>query len=462
MNGRFMYDEDARLLLLRTTLGGNPTWFGYAFGPHEDVYTSSDGTATASTAESADSWDEARADAAKRGQGVADAVIEAARCLGLGTADRVRSVTMYFPGAELTSDGVANQFMMSDERVASCSGGEVGVGGRAFVDESRPAGDPRNNDVGDMLPLGAAPPRHSWGMWPSTTCSDDGSTASNTSSSTDSSSAGSTMTVVSAPGATSGGRDAPPPPRQEAHRWAGGGVGGPPPRRPRPRRPRTSVIDFSNFAASLSANVTGVYRHGLSPAIPGDLSSYFGSEGVVPATAVLPIFDTVPRPQERTAVVGGVEWGVAGGGDARLDGLQVAFSSLALSTSPLVRDAERLGLLPPPPAGDRWVGVADRKKPSARGAAVGSVTATGGLTVGAAAGAAAVATTTKEDADTDAASATASRSAASGSVPSSAAVAPFVALFDAAVDDGGNVTNDGSRSSSLPSAEAVKEFSSLF
>lgn len=35
MDGRFMYDEDARLLLLRTTLGGSPAWFGYAFGPHE-------------------------------------------------------------------------------------------------------------------------------------------------------------------------------------------------------------------------------------------------------------------------------------------------------------------------------------------------------------------------------------------------------------------------------------------
>ncbi|KAK1862897.1 hypothetical protein I4F81_005464 [Pyropia yezoensis] len=197
MNGRFMYDEDARHLLLRTTIGGNPAWFGYAFAIRLDAGTSGEGADSAAEGTSgASSWEEARAEAATRGKCATDAIVEVAR----------------------------------------------------------------------------------------------------------------------------------------------------------------SGMDFSNFATSLSANVNGVYRHCMPPSWPGDLSTYFGSEGVVPAMAVLPLFGAYGG---NAAVVGSADWGVAGGGVARLDALQTALSSLTLTTTPLVRDAERLLLLPQP-ADDRG-GIDDGK-----------------------------------------------------------------------------------------------------
>lgn len=477
MNGRFMYDEDAQHLLLRTALGGNPVWMGYAFRTqHHDVYMSSnDGIASTADGEGKeggdDIWEEARAEATIRGKRVTDAIVEAARRCGFGSVDRVRSITLYVPGAELSADGVAKHVMIRDERMHPRSWGEDSgdaAWGGASVDNSWTDRD-QDDDITDNASEGTGSssrlspwrPSNPW-EYHSSSSSSDLSDASDTSS------AASTITVVSGAGATSRGHATRLPPWQRGdHASDGRGSSALPQRRP--RRPRTSVIDFSNFAASLSANVTGVYRHCMPPSWPGDLSSYYGSEGVVPASSVLlPLFRgaTGPRGEERSAAaVSGAGWGIVGGGEARFDGLAAAMSSLALTTTPLVRDAERL-LAPPLPAavmnaerrGRR--GGSEKEEPlprhtgavaaaaRCRRAAVRSVTAAGGLPRSTAAA-------TEADAAGEAHAVSTFPADSSGTVPSSAAVAPFVALFEG---DGGR---DGS-ASSVPSSKAVKAFESLF
>lgn len=470
MNGRFMYDEDARHLLLRTTIGGNPAWFGYAFAIRLDAGTSGEGADSAAEGTSGgSSWEEARAEAATRGKCATDAIVEVARRCGLGTPDRVRSVTMYHPGAELSSEGILKHVMMGDERMPSRGGWavEFAEGGRALVDDTWAEGDGYDNFTAASSQA-AASSRRSYRVRPSDSSGNDSSASSDSSCSTGVASVGSSMSIVSADGPTSGNGAPPPPQWRRSSRAGGPFFASSPPRRS--RRPRTSGMDFSNFAISLSANVNGVYRHCMPPSWPGDLSTYFGSEGVVPAMAVLPLFGAYGG---NAAVVGSADWGVAGGGVARLDALQTALSSLTLTTTPLVRDAERLLLLPQP-ADDRgvgWQGVGGGA-PLPRGTATAppvaarrrrtaafSATSAGGLS--AAVGAAEAAA--QGDADADAASAATTTSGASGSVPSSAAVAPFVALFDAdkGIDDGKGNDDDGSQLS-VPSAEAVKEFTSLF
>ncbi|GAB0488809.1 hypothetical protein MMPV_000019 [Pyropia vietnamensis] len=476
MNGRFMYDEDAQHLLLRTTLGGNPVWMGYAFRTkHHDVLTSSsdDIALTSERGDEAgeeDDWEAARADATTRAKSVTDAIVEAARQCGFASVDRVRSITLYVPGAELSAEGVAKHVMIKDERLTSRWGEEDGRNaewGVALVDDSGADKD-LDDHVTDASSESAGSSSLVGPVGPSTEWADISCSSSDFSGASNESSAASVMTVMSEVGATSRGH-APRSIKWQRDGRAGDGVGASDHLRRRRRRPRTSVIDFTNFAASLSANITGVYQHCMPPSWPGILNSYYGSEGVVPAsTALMPFFRGTAGTQaaERGAVaVSGAAWGIIGGGEARLDGLLAAFSSLALTTTPLVRDAERLLALPLPAAGvtseQRGERGDDEKRPlfprdaaevlsaaRCRRAASGSVHATGGRAL-------ATGVATAADATDASYTVSASPTDTSGSVPSSAAVGPFVALFDGDGDSDGVV-------SSLPSTDAVKAFDSLF
>eukprot|EP00168_Porphyra_purpurea_P009811 TRINITY_DN2403_c0_g1_i3.p2 TRINITY_DN2403_c0_g1~~TRINITY_DN2403_c0_g1_i3.p2 ORF type:complete len:286 (-),score=53.25 TRINITY_DN2403_c0_g1_i3:945-1802(-) len=142
MGGRFLYDEVNRTLLLRTILGGNPIWMSWAFGsdgePSASTASSSESGANVATAGSTDDVDGGSE------AGAAAAVASSAAALGFASAGRVRSITMYFPGQELTAEGVATHIMMSDDVVMprgwtpshgvpagdACGGGDVEMGAR--------------------------------------------------------------------------------------------------------------------------------------------------------------------------------------------------------------------------------------------------------------------------------------------------------------------------------------------
>lgn len=97
------------------------------------------------------------------------------------------------------------------------------------------------------------------------------------------------------------------------------------------RREVTSVIDFSGFAASLSATLTGVYSHHVGGTING--TTYTSRQGqyghflVVPAASVL-------QPAR----------GAARARRSEMGALEVAFASVALGSSPLLRDSTRFGV----------------------------------------------------------------------------------------------------------------------
>lgn len=88
------------------------------------------------------------------------------------------------------------------------------------------------------------------------------------------------------------------------------------------RRVCTSVIDFSGFAASLSATLTGVYSHQLGGTVNGitytSRLDQFGHFLVVPASSVLQPFGLSRRSEMHT--------------------LEEAFANVALGTTPVLRD----------------------------------------------------------------------------------------------------------------------------
>jgi len=460
MGGRFMYDEVNRTLMLRTALGGNPIWMAWAFGSDGEpsastVSSSGSGTDRAS----AGSTDDVEGDSE---EGAAAAVASSAVALGLASAGRVRSITMYFPGQELTTEGVATHIMMADDALTprgwtasgntpagdACSGGDVEMG----LDKR----DATNSAVGGGTDCRwsqlVRPSRNSAGVCSSASPSDSSSTssASGTGSTASDDSVWSDDTVVSA----SWGGGASSDDRHLAHprRRSGGGRGGAAAVRTGRRRPRTSVVDFKGFAASLAANVNGVYRHALpAGAFPGDTSTYFGSEGVVPASSVLPIFGHLPG--GRLAAAHTDRWGVDGGGGISLEGLATAFASLAMTTTPLVRDADRLLTAPTRPPEEK--GPAEGATAGTHGhplsAAAGSVGGTRSMTaVGVAFGdpAAALSTVPREPAF---AAADSTAGDHGSTAPSAAAIRGYAALF-----------GDDTSSAAAPSAAAIGDFASLF
>lgn len=88
------------------------------------------------------------------------------------------------------------------------------------------------------------------------------------------------------------------------------------------RRVYTSVIDFSGFAASLSATLTGVYSHQLGGTVNGitytSRLDQFGHFLVVPASSVLQPFGLSRR--------------------SEMHALEEAFVNVALGTTPILRD----------------------------------------------------------------------------------------------------------------------------
>eukprot|EP00168_Porphyra_purpurea_P009812 TRINITY_DN2403_c0_g1_i5.p1 TRINITY_DN2403_c0_g1~~TRINITY_DN2403_c0_g1_i5.p1 ORF type:complete len:292 (-),score=65.10 TRINITY_DN2403_c0_g1_i5:235-1110(-) len=242
-----------------------------------------------------------------------------------------------------------------------------------------------------------------------------------------------------------------PTPPAHPRRRSGGGRGGVVTTATGRRRPRTSVVDFAGFAASLAANVNGVYRHNLpASAFPGDLSTYFGSEGVVPAASVLPIFGHSPG--GRAAAAHTDRWGIVGGGGVSLEGLEAAFVTLAMTTTPLVRDAGRLLAAPTrPPEEDRGQG--EGSPAGAHGhpmvAAAGRAGGTRSMTaVGVAFDDPAAALST-EPREPPVPGVGTSAGAQTSTAPSAAAIQGYASLF-------------GDDTSSAPSAGAIGDFASLF
>lgn len=88
------------------------------------------------------------------------------------------------------------------------------------------------------------------------------------------------------------------------------------------RRVCTSVIDFSGFAASLSATLTGVYSHQLGGTVNGvtytSRLDQFGHFLVVPASSVLQPFGLSRR--------------------SEMQMLEDAFANIAIRTTPVLRD----------------------------------------------------------------------------------------------------------------------------
>jgi len=458
MGGRFLYDEVNRTLLLRTALGGNPIWMAWAFG--------SDGEPSSSTASnsgingtSAGSTDDVEADSAA---GAAAAVASSAAALGIASAGRVRSVTMYFPGQELTTEGVATHIMMAEDALTprawapsdntpagdTCNGGDVEMG----FDQRGPHSGAAGGGTDCRWSRLVRPSRNGAGDCSSAARSDSStaSSASCTGSTASNDSAWSDGTVMSA--SRGGGGSSDDPHLAHPQRRSGGGRGGATAVTTGRRRPRTSVVDFQGFAASLAANVNGVYRHALPVgAFPGDSSTYFGSEGVVPASSVLPIFGHSPG--GRLAAAHTDRWGVDGGGGISLEGLETAFATLAMATTPLVRDADRL--LTAPPRAPEEAGRAEGTTAGANGhpqsAAAGSVGGTRSMTaVGVAFGdpAAALSTVPREPAFAAAGS---TAGDCDSTAPSAAAIQGYASLF-----------GDDTSAAAAPSAAAIGAFASLF
>lgn len=308
-SGRFVYDENRRELLLRTTIGGMPTWTAYCFG----------------------------------GEGGA-------------TAERVRNVATFLPGLELSAAGAMGQAVIASEALVRRSEPPPGQAASKKAAVSGPSagqqGDTRGRVSGERVPGGggvACTGDDSLPSWLSPPAADaedsvdNGSFASSVGTRVD-------TTASSAVVSRRGRRDA----RDVAARARPGT-----PRRPHTdtRRPRTSALDFTGFAASLAANAAGVFHQAVRRGFvgPRDLADFFNSDAVVSASTVLPLAArrSAMGPLAADAGPPAASWAAApDAGAAALDvgGLDAAFAALALASTPLVRDAGRLSS-PPPPSG---------------------------------------------------------------------------------------------------------------
>ncbi|GAB0492523.1 hypothetical protein MMPV_003786 [Pyropia vietnamensis] len=320
---------------------------------------------------------------------------------------RRRCVTMFFPGAELVPGGVANHVVMEDQALPTegwwgqtpgdradleakegggwgwdvCHGnwaaavGGTGIATAPLMGDSAARGNGAaaasdsddDDDIDGTMP--SAP--HSTASIHSSDNASSSSTGDGCSSESSCSVSSTDSTTVSY---AQGGKRGPQPrtylvrrrpPQRSTHY--------PSSRKPAASagdRPRTSVIDFSGFAASLSTNVSGVFRHIMAGALRttafvGETTQY-GAEGVFPAIAVMRLNGRATR---EGAWGGG--WSPAGGSayaaaaaaaaaaavpDAAalsLGRLETAFAALAIGATPLVRGPwAAVAPLPstPPPA----------------------------------------------------------------------------------------------------------------
>ena len=308
-SGRFVYDENRRELLLRTTIGGMPTWTAYCFG----------------------------------GEGGA-------------TAERVRNVATFLPGLELSAAGAMGQAVIASEALVRRSGPPSGQApSREAAVSGASAGEHRDTHKranGGRVPAGlggACIGDDSLSLWMSPPAAnaedgvDDGASASSVGTRMES-------TASSAVVSHRGRHDA---------RGAAARVRPGTPRRPRigTRRPRTSALDFSGFAASLAANAAGVFHQAVRRGFVGarDVADFFNIDGVVSASTVLPLAArrSAMGPSTADARPPAADWAGAPHACAAacdVGGLDAAFAALALASTPLVWDAGRL-LSPPPPSG---------------------------------------------------------------------------------------------------------------
>eukprot|EP00168_Porphyra_purpurea_P018114 TRINITY_DN6597_c0_g1_i1.p1 TRINITY_DN6597_c0_g1~~TRINITY_DN6597_c0_g1_i1.p1 ORF type:complete len:380 (-),score=66.23 TRINITY_DN6597_c0_g1_i1:27-1166(-) len=237
-SGRFLYDENSRELLLRTTIGGMPTWTAYCFG----------------------------------GEGGA-------------TAARVRNVATFLPGLELSSAGAMGQVVIASEALVRRSkvtpgrdaSGEAVVRGPSAEEQEDPHGRVHSGWV--PVARGSAFTGNDQ-LSPAAEAGDDIDDGASDGSVGARTHFTASTTVVSRRG-----------PRDSPGTAARLGLNSP--RRPRSgtRRPRTSALDFSGFAASLAAAAAGVYHQTVRRGFvgPRDVGDLFHINAVVSASTVLPL-----------------------------------------------------------------------------------------------------------------------------------------------------------------------------